>query len=158
DLLEFGRTHVPRVEPSRRDKVALDEVVRSALDRQNLVKAAKGLTIDSVIAPAVLQGDQGQLRILVDNLLSNAVKYTPAHGKILVRFRNDGPEVTLDVADNGPGIDPDERERVFEPFYQGRAPYQGHVQGTGLGLATARQYAEAHDGSIDISDSPLGQG
>ena len=158
DLLEFGRTHVPRVEPSRREKVALDEVVRSALDRQSLVRSAKGLTIDSVIAPAVLQGDQGQLSILVDNLLSNAVKYTPAHGKILVRVTSDGPEVTLEVADNGPGIDPDERERVFEPFYQGRARYHGHVQGTGLGLAIARQYAEAHDGSIDIADSPLGQG
>ena len=158
DLLEFGRTQVPRVEASRREKVALDEIVRSALDGQNLVRAAKALTIDSLIAPAVVQGDQGQLRILVDNLLSNAMKYTPAHGKILVRLAADGPDVTLEIADNGPGIDPDERQRVFEPFYQGRAPYQGHVQGTGLGLAIARQYAEAHDGSIDIADSPLGQG
>ncbi len=158
DLLEFGRTQVPRIEASRREKVALDEIVRSALDGQNLVRAAKALTIDSLIAPAVVQGDQGQLRILVDNLLSNAMKYTPAHGKILVRLAADGPDVTLEIADNGPGIDPDERQRVFEPFYQGRAPYQGHVQGTGLGLAIARQYAEAHDGSIDIADSPLGQG
>jgi two-component system, NtrC family, sensor histidine kinase GlrK len=149
---------VPRVEASRRDKVALDEIVRSALDGQNLVRAAKALTIDSLIAPAVLQGDHGQLRILVDNLLSNAMKYTPAHGKILVRLAADGPDVTLEIADNGPGIDPDERQLVFEPFYQGRAPYQGHVQGTGLGLAIARQYAQAHDGSIDIGDSPLGQG
>jgi two-component system, NtrC family, sensor histidine kinase GlrK len=158
DLLEFGRTQVPRVEASRRENVALDEIVRSALDGQSLVRAAKALTIDSLIAPAVLQGDQGQLRILVDNLLSNAMKYTPAHGKILVRLAADGPDVTLEIADNGPGIDPDERQLVFEPFYQGRAPYQGHVQGTGLGLAIARQYAEAHDGSIDIADSPLGQG
>ncbi len=158
DLLEFGRTQVPRVEASRRDKVALDDIVRSALDGQNLVRAAKALTIDSLIAPAVLQGDDGQLRILVDNLLSNAMKYTPAHGKIRVRLAADGPDVTLEIADNGPGIDADERQLVFEPFYQGRAPYQGHVQGTGLGLAIARQYAQAHDGSIDIADSPLGQG
>jgi two-component system sensor histidine kinase GlrK len=158
DLLEFGRTQVPRVEASQRAEVAFDEVVRSALEGQSLVKTAKALTIDAQLAPATLQGDQAQLRILVDNLLSNAVKYTPAHGRIVVSLAADGGDVTLEVADNGPGIDADERERVFEPFYQGRAPYQGHVQGTGLGLAIARQYAEAHAGSIDIADSPLGQG
>ncbi|HZF25003.1 MAG TPA: HAMP domain-containing sensor histidine kinase [Steroidobacteraceae bacterium] len=158
DLLEFGRTQVPRVEAPQRAEVALDQVVRSALEGQSLVKTAKALTIDARLAPTTLKGDQGQLRILVDNLLSNAVKYTPAHGRIMVSLAADDTDVTLEVADNGPGIDPDERTRVFEPFYQGRAPYQGHVQGTGLGLAIARQYAEAHDGSIDIADSPLGQG
>ncbi|HEY7378518.1 MAG TPA: HAMP domain-containing sensor histidine kinase, partial [Steroidobacteraceae bacterium] len=134
DLLEFGRTQVPRVEAPQRSEVALDDVVRSALEGQSLVKTAKGLQIDAQLAPATLQGDQAQLRILVDNLLSNAVKYTPAHGRIVVSLASSGADVTLEVADNGPGIDADERGRVFEPFYQGRAPYQGHVQGTGLGL------------------------
>jgi two-component system sensor histidine kinase GlrK len=75
-----------------------------------------------------------------------------------VSLATEGDQVTLEVADDGPGIDADERTSVFEPFYQGRAPYVGHVQGTGLGLTIAKQYVEAHDGRIEICDSPLGRG
>jgi two-component system sensor histidine kinase GlrK len=56
----------------------------------------------------------------------------------------------LDVVDRGPGIDPGERERIFESFYQGRPPVDGRVKGSGLGLAIAREYALAHGGRIEV--------
>jgi two-component system sensor histidine kinase GlrK len=158
DLLQFGRTQTPQPEPPHAPRVALDEIVRSAIDQHSLGRTAKGLRLDTRLTAASVRGDANQLRTVVDNLLSNAIKYTPVHGTIAVSLGAEGDEVTLEVADDGPGIDPDERASVFEPFYQGRAPYVGHVQGTGLGLTIAKQYVEAHDGRIEICDSPLGRG
>lgn len=158
DLLQFGRTQNPQPEPPRSERVPLDELVRSALDQHSLGRTAKGLQVDARLQAASIHGDHNQLRTVVDNLLSNAIKYTPAHGTIAVSLTAGGEQVTLEVADNGPGIDPDERASVFQPFYQGRAPYVGHVQGTGLGLTIAKQYVEAHNGRIEICDSPLGRG
>jgi two-component system sensor histidine kinase GlrK len=173
DLLEFGKRSVPRLETPPRERVALDEIVRKALDSHALGRTAKNLRVRTHLTPAAVAGDANQLRIVVDNLLSNAIKYTPASGEIQVVLTveeeaqgenerdhkgddNGGVErgtITLEVADSGPGVDTDERERVFEPFYQGRAPYVGPVQGTGLGLTIARQYVHAHDGSIEILEA-----
>ena len=58
----------------------------------------------------------------------------------------------LDVIDHGPGIDPDERLRIFDSFYQGRPPIGGRVKGSGLGLAIARDYTAAHGGRLEVMD------
>jgi len=60
----------------------------------------------------------------------------------------------LDVIDRGSGIDREERERIFDSFYQGKAPVDGRVKGSGLGLAIAREYALAHGGRIEVMDRP----
>jgi two-component system sensor histidine kinase GlrK len=158
DLLQFGKTPIPQPDPPHSGLIPLDDLVRSALDKHSLSRNAKSLQLDARLQPVRINGDANQLTTVIDNLLSNAIKYTPPTGRITVSLAADEEQVTLEVADNGPGIDPDERGRVFEPFYQGRAPYVGHVQGTGLGLTIARQYVEAHHGRIEFSDSPLGRG
>jgi two-component system sensor histidine kinase GlrK len=84
--------------------------------------------------------------------VSNALKYAPRGGAIRVRVKHDGNFVRLEVIDNGPGVDRDERERIFESFYQGKAPPGGRVKGSGLGLAIARDYALAHGGRIEVRD------
>ncbi|HZC02975.1 MAG TPA: sensor histidine kinase, partial [Gammaproteobacteria bacterium] len=97
-----------------------------------------------------------KLRVVLDNLLSNAIKYSPEGGHIrIVLIRRSG-QVVLEVQDAGPGIDPDEHDKVFEPFYQGRAVYRGHIKGTGLGLAIAQEYIKAHGGKIAIIDQKHG--
>ena len=58
----------------------------------------------------------------------------------------------IEVRDEGPGIDPEERGKIFQPFYQGSAVYNGHVKGTGLGLAITLEYVRAHSGIIEIAD------
>jgi two-component system, NtrC family, sensor histidine kinase GlrK len=62
----------------------------------------------------------------------------------------------IEVQDDGPGISPEERGRVFEPFYQGSAVHNGHVKGTGLGLAISHEYVRAHSGSIEVADAQRG--
>ena len=63
----------------------------------------------------------------------------------------------LDVIDRGPGIDPGERERIFDSFYQGKPPVEGRVKGSGLGLAIAREYALAHGGRIEVRERADGK-
>jgi len=69
-----------------------------------------------------------------------------------VQLRRRGADAVIDVMDEGPGISPEERGRVFEPFYQGNTVYTGPVKGTGLGLAIVREYATVHQGSAEIID------
>ncbi len=158
DLLEFGKHQTPRVEARSREPVVLEQIIRRTLERHSLGRTAKNLHVDLHLQPAEVAGDDKQMSIIVDNLLSNAIKYTPAGGEIRVSLATDGEWATLEVTDSGPGVAPEERERVFEPFYQGNAPYAGPVQGTGLGLTIARQYVQAHNGSIEILDSAQGNG
>jgi two-component system sensor histidine kinase KdpD len=91
-------------------------------------------------------------RVLV-NLIENAVRYSPADEPVLVRATCTRSEVILRVVDHGPGIETDELERVFEPFFpNGQTPH-----GTGLGLAIARGFAEANGGRVWAESQP-GQG
>ncbi len=97
-----------------------------------------------------LIADADKLSTIVDNLLSNAIKYSPRGGKIIIRGRREGDQVTLEVTDQGPGIPPAEQAAVFEAFFQGQRQAQGYVKGSGLGLSIAREYVEAHGGTIGV--------
>jgi two-component system sensor histidine kinase KdpD len=90
------------------------------------------------------------LRALV-NLIENAAKYSPRDAAIDVAAFRDGPWLVFEVADRGPGVPADQRERIFEPFYQqpGRSP---DVGSTGLGLSIARGLAQAQGGDVMLRD------
>ena len=81
------------------------------------------------------------------NLIDNAIRYTAPSGRARVSVQRDDTTVQLIVQDNGPGIPPDERERVFDRFYRGRDAAAG---GSGLGLAIVRQVADMHGGSVAL--------
>ena len=104
------------------------------------------------LGPAQVVGDSDKVRTIVDNLVSNAIKYSPRSASIMVALGTEQGFAVLDVVDRGPGIDPVERERIFDSFYQGRPPVEGRVKGSGLGLAIAREYALAHGGRIEVLD------
>jgi signal transduction histidine kinase len=82
------------------------------------------------------------------NLVDNAIRYTAPSGRVRVSLQPDDTTVRLIVQDNGPGIPPDERERVFDRFYRSRDAAAG---GSGLGLAIVRQVADMHGGSVTLS-------
>lgn len=151
DLLNFKLTQA-RGGPVSRTPVALDQVLAKALRSHHLAMRRSALQLEQEVAPVAVMGEESELLAVVDNLLSNAVKYSPHGAVIRVRLRRDGPLAVLDVIDQGPGIQPDEREQVFEAFFQGRAAQEGNVAGTGLGLAIAREHVLAHGGSIEVVD------
>ena len=112
-----------------------------------------GQALDWAVAAGVtIEGNEQQLRRLVTNMLDNALKYVPAGGRIAVTL---DPGPVLLVADDGPGIDPRDRERIFERFYRGQAQREA-ISGSGLGLALARAIAERH--GLTLTLEPPGHG
>ena len=100
--------------------------------------------------------DPDRMGQALGNVLANAIKYTPAGGWVVVSAAVEKAEVVLRVADSGPGIAPEERERIFAPFYRGAVGGR-FPQGMGLGLSIAHEVLVAHGGRIAVQDSS-GQG
>lgn len=107
-----------------------------------------------------IQGDWDPDRLyqVMDNLVGNAIKYSPPGGTITVStgIDRDRGEATVTVADDGPGIGPEERERVFSAFYRTPDAEASHIAGLGLGLYICHELVAAHEGTIDVGDGPTG--
>lgn len=101
----------------------------------------------------VLETDRGRLRQVLLNLLSNAVKYT-TEGAVVVSFERVDGDVLFHVRDTGPGIEEEDRERIFEPFTRVRAAEGHRRDGSGLGLAVARRFARAMGGELSVESEP----
>jgi len=106
-------------------------------------------------APAMIEADALFIRELLGNLLDNAIRYTQAGGRVTVRVGSDGERVLLSVEDNGPGVPPDEHERVFERFH--RVLGTG-AEGCGLGLAIVREIAQGHNADVRLTAGTHGVG
>jgi signal transduction histidine kinase len=104
----------------------------------------------------VVTGDERRIRQVIFNLLSNAVKFTPTGGSVDVSATKGNGEVTVSVADTGPGIAAEDLDRIFEEFQQTEAGARQR-EGTGLGLALSKRFVEMHGGRI-WCDSELGKG
>jgi two-component system, NtrC family, sensor histidine kinase GlrK len=150
DLLAYHQTRA--LEPATHGPVPLAEVVTRVVREQKLAALARMISFDASLKPAIVVGDGERIRTIVDNLISNAIKYSPRSGAIVLALDVDGDYAVLDVADQGPGVPADHRQRVFDSFYQGPAPLDGRVKGSGLGLAIAREYTIAQGGRIELVD------
>jgi signal transduction histidine kinase len=113
-----------------------------------------GFTADPEVD--VVDGDERRIKQVIFNLLSNAVKFTPAGGEVEVNATRLNGEVRVSVADTGPGIAPEDHERIFEEFQQTETGGEQH-DGTGLGLALSKRFVELHGGRIWL-ESELGRG
>lgn len=111
------------------------------------------LGFEAATESAPLRGDSLLLGEMLNNLLDNAIRYTQAGGEITVRVARKDNEFILSVQDNGPGIPPDERDRVFERFHRVAALQD---EGCGLGLAIVREIARLHRGEVFLVASPRG--
>jgi signal transduction histidine kinase len=136
--------------------------LRDALERGVVMVRERategGVRVAFTADPAVdvVDGDERRIKQVIFNLLSNAVKFTPAGGEVDVSSTRANGEVRVSVADTGPGIAPDDRERIFEEFQQTEAGGVQH-EGTGLGLALSKRFVELHGGRIWL-ESELGRG
>jgi two-component system sensor histidine kinase BaeS len=100
--------------------------------------------------------DPDRLAQALGNIVSNAIKFTPRRGSVEIHAGIEKDSIWIRVRDSGPGIPPEEQERVFTPFYRGSVGSR-FPQGMGLGLSIARDLVNAHGGSIEL-DSALGAG
>jgi two-component system OmpR family sensor kinase len=139
--------------PIRHESLFLDELVADTALALRAPAALRGVQVDIAQLPETpLRGDPDLLGRLVLNLLENAVKYSPAGSTVRLRLERSATSAVLHVADEGPGILPEHRERVFERFFRAGVDAAGEPApaGAGLGLAIAKWVAEAHGGSIAL--------
>ena len=104
-------------------------------------------------------GDAFALETMIKNILRNAIKYTPENGKIVIRIREKEGQSMVQVMDNGPGIPPDEYERIFERFYRlGGDRHNSTTTGCGLGLSIVQYIAELHEANLTLDQSEFETG
>lgn len=134
--------------------VDVSRVVAAVTELARPAAEAAELTVATSLDAAPALADEQRLRQVVTTLLANSIAYTPVGGTIALRTGTHADGAVLEVSDTGPGITPDDLPHVFERFYRGRAA--GDVQGSGIGLAIARELVEAHGGSITAGNRPEG--
>jgi signal transduction histidine kinase len=141
--------------PVERTEVDLAELVDASVGAAAARHPRVALSADAPPEPVPFRGWEPGLRILLDNLVENAARHGRPDGRVRVTLRapGDGHGPAIDVEDDGPGIPPSARERVFEPF---RRIDGADRAGSGLGLALVAQQARLHDARVTIGDSPLG--
>lgn len=149
DLVELTREDDlhREFEPIRLDSVLTEAVIRVQRRRPDVKFMFHA-------DPWVIDADRAALSRAPVNLLDNAAKWSPPGGVVRVSLRAAQRSAVLIIDDSGPGIPPEEREKVFERFY--RAPESRSMPGSGLGLAIAGQVLERHGASISIEDSDDG--
>jgi signal transduction histidine kinase len=151
-LLDLSKLESGAV-PLERERVPARPLLEEALEEWRRLLDERGLRTAVVVQPEslALDADPERMRQVVRNLVGNAVRHSPDGGRLIVRAVAGGDTVELQVIDEGPGIAPDERGRVFERFYRADAARSGG--GAGLGLAIARWIVELHGGAIRAEDA-----
>jgi two-component system sensor histidine kinase TctE len=153
-LLSLGRAEPSRFERTRLAPVDLAALVGESV--QGLVEqaAARQIDLGFDLASAPITGDRFLLRDLIDNLVDNALRYTPEGGSVTVRCAGTVDGSVLVVEDSGPGIAPDQRERVFQRFVR----LDERTTGSGLGLAIVRDVAQVHAAQVGLGERAGGSG
>jgi signal transduction histidine kinase len=150
--LQAGQT------PMQLTAIDMGTLAMSVAGRLAVLAEEKHITLTTNTPPLPpINGDGDRLVQVMTNLIGNAIKYTPAGGHVWVTARAHPDSVTIAIADDGQGIAPAERERIFERFYQ-VDKVRGPGRGAGLGLAIAQEIVKAHGGRISVESEGEGRG
>ncbi|MDQ3061222.1 MAG: ATP-binding protein [Pseudomonadota bacterium] len=155
DLLRFN-TAAFEARQLRRQSVDLLQLIEDQVDAQRLQWRARELTVTVAGEPLKMDVDPEKIGTALANLLSNAIRYSPLKGRVALALSQQPGRVHIDIEDQGIGVAPADRERIFEPFYRGeRQPGDG-VRGSGIGLSIVQEYIAAHGGRIQLLQAPSG--
>jgi signal transduction histidine kinase len=151
DVLDMARLRNHQLE-LQRQLLAPADLVREAVELQRPLaeQSRHQVTVDLPPGLPTICGDRVRLLQVLTNLIGNAIQYTPADGRIRVQVTARDGTVRFAIADNGPGIAPDQQAHLFERFRR----VADSPGGTGLGLAIAKGLVEAHGGSIGVESEP----
>jgi signal transduction histidine kinase len=152
DLLLLARSDSGAVSLDRLP-VDLGDVAADAASSLDKPAASKGVRVVVDPEPAMVVGDAARLRQLVRILVDNAIRHSPAGGEVVIRVRPAGGSASLEIADQGPGVAPEDMPRIFERFWRAPGAPSG---GTGLGLAIAKWIVDRHDGRIAVGNGAQG--
>ncbi|BDG60223.1 sensor histidine kinase [Caldinitratiruptor microaerophilus] len=157
DLFDLARLEAGQLE-LRMQPVAVDDWLRAFADRAGPVLAQSGTVL--VLEPPPVPGpwiyaDPERLDQVLHNLVENAVRHSPPGEPVRIDRVLDGGEVRIRVTDRGPGVPPEERDRIWQRFYQAPGP-DGRKGGAGLGLSIVKSIVEAHGGRVGVEPAPGG--
>jgi signal transduction histidine kinase len=150
DLLDLARSDAGRltIEPVPTDVTGLiEDAVRTMRAQFEAREQELSLEIESNLPP--VEADRDRIRQVLVNLLTNAYEYCQRGAQVRVKACRAGADVEIDVTDNGPGIEGQQLEHIFERFSRGEAGERQRVGGTGLGLAISKSLIELHGGTIE---------
>jgi two-component system OmpR family sensor kinase len=153
DLLLLARADTGRQVPH--EPVNLASVVREAAAEVAPTAIEHDLSVDADESVLMVDGAPDELHRLAVNLIGNAVSHTPAGSHVHASVRYDGAAVTLTVEDDGPGVPPDLRDRIFDRFVRGDGD-SGSRSGSGLGLAIVKAVADGHGGHVALESPESG--
>jgi two-component system OmpR family sensor kinase len=152
DLLLLARLDQGRALPDER--VDLTPIVEETVTDARAADPQRSIVVDLRDGPAIVRGDRLRLRQVLDNLLANVRDHTDPGTVATVTLAASDGTATLSVADNGPGMSPDEAAHAFERFWQAEPTPTYPRRGTGLGLAIVAELVAAHGGTITLETSP----
>ena len=144
---------IARLDPDAADKpmseVNLAAIAASTVEELSSAASAKAITLTHRVEPITIIGMPEAIHLMVVNLTDNAIRYTPEGGRIEIGVERKDDKAVVTVTDDGPGIAPEDRERVFERFYRALGT---KVSGTGLGLAIVSRIVQMHAGTITVAE------
>ncbi|CAB4886551.1 unannotated protein [freshwater metagenome] len=158
DLLLLARLDEPnalQARPLQLGHTDLSAVANDAVIDASAVEPARPITLDAPM-PVIVQGDAGHVRQMIDNLLRNVRVHTPAGTPARVVVRSTATGATVTVQDDGPGIEPEHLEHVFDRFWRSDPSRARSTGGSGLGLAIVVALAEANDATVTAANRPTG--
>jgi K+-sensing histidine kinase KdpD len=155
NLLDYSRLEAGRMDV-RMEPVRVEELLEQVVGRLHTLFGTHPLAVEAERG-LVVNGDPLLLDRVIENLLSNAVKHTPPGTTVTLEARREAGQVTVGVADDGPGIPPEEQRRLGDRFFRGRDSTARRTRGTGLGLALVREILRLHGSELEV-DSTVGRG
>jgi two-component system OmpR family sensor kinase len=153
DMLLIARLDQGR--PLEMKSVDLEAIARDAVDDARAVAPHREITL-SATAPAIVRGDDTRLRQVLGNLVRNALVHTPSQTPIEIGVSTQNGTAHLTVADHGPGLRPEDSERIFEPFYRADPSRSRDSGGAGLGLSIVTAVVAAHGGRVQVKETSGG--
>ncbi|HKP30271.1 MAG TPA: PAS domain S-box protein [Gemmatimonadales bacterium] len=159
DLLDMSRITRGNIE-LRKEAVALAPIAHQAIEASKTWcdELEHQLTVSIPDQPLMLDADPARLAQVIVNLLNNACKFTDRGGRIHLEVERDGQEAVIRVRDNGIGISPEQRVRIFEMFTQVDTSLERSRDGLGIGLTLSKTLVEQHGGSVSVRSDGLGHG
>ena len=157
DLLDLSKIESGKIEV-KFSLVSLGGLMHEVVETLRPVAAEKFIALESTISqPSILMwADRDKINQVLMNLIGNAIKFTPAQGRVTVSASNDNESIQVSVSDAGPGIPLEEKEKIFDKFYQIAQVGDVKPKGTGLGLAICKALVELHGGTIWVEPEPSG--
>ncbi|MCP3424671.1 HAMP domain-containing histidine kinase [Rothia sp. AR01] len=155
ELLLEQQTRIGRTDRNL-EPTDIGRLVERAVESQQPQAVEKGQSLTAAVGgPApLLSLERSRIMQVLNNLITNAVKYTPPGGRIRVSTDVAPGAVGFTVTDDGPGMEPEDGERIFSPFFRTQSATQGGASGAGIGLSLSRAIVEAHEGHISVKTAP----